>query len=198
MKNEAKDGRLTMSSTMRTMKSALSLVCCVLYSTWAGLVIAKPPSWDTVKIGPSRFKVLSAFNSIAVLWTMALILASTADAGTTIASGGLKFNISPGSDSRLECTVTNVGSKPITLETEPQIFGAQSDNATEQITGTTCGILAPLAPGSSCYSSLPAFAATCSDCYCKVTFTGSRKGVRGIFSIYSSTTGNDLVAVPLQ
>lgn len=134
----------------------------------------------------------------ALACAMALMLACTAEASTTLASGGLKFNIAPGSDTRLVCRVTNVGSKPIMLETEPQIFGAQSDNANQQITATDCGILAPLAPGSSCFSSLSPGGSVCNTCYCRVTFMGSRKSLRGMFSIWSSSTANDLVAVPLQ
>ena len=50
---------------MRRAPLVLAAILLVL-----GLVTtarAKPPSWDTVKPGGSRFKVLSAFNNEAVL-----------------------------------------------------------------------------------------------------------------------------------
>jgi len=137
---------------------------------------------------------------VSMLALVTLVATSTANAGTTIASGGLRFSLTPGNDNKLVCTITNISSQPIMLETEPQIFGAQSDNASQQNTATDCGILAPLAPGSSCSSNTSAaIGGNCSTCYCKVTFSGSKKSVRAMFSIFSFSDGErDVVAVPLQ
>lgn len=50
------------------MKSAQGiLIGAALCVAWASVAAAKPPSWDTVKVGASRFKVLSVFNNEAVL-----------------------------------------------------------------------------------------------------------------------------------
>jgi hypothetical protein len=43
------------------------LVALALCLACSGVARAKPPSWDTIKHGASRFKVLSAFNNEAVL-----------------------------------------------------------------------------------------------------------------------------------
>ena len=133
---------------------------------------------------------LAALALAAALCVIGFIGAADAHA-VTLTSGAIQFN--HGVNERLICTITNVGTKPITLETEPQIFGGQSDNESQQIVGTDCPTLLP--PGSSCLSSTGP-SPSCFRCYCKVSFTGNKKSVRGLLT--RRLDGGDVVAVPLQ
>jgi len=44
-----------------------SLIAIVAFVVFAGVVAAKPPSWDKVINSPKRFKVLDKFDDEAVL-----------------------------------------------------------------------------------------------------------------------------------
>ena len=127
-----------------------------------------------------------------LLTVLVLLALPPAAQAVTLTSGGISFLHGVGE--RLSCTITNVGTKPITLETAPQIFGAQSDNSSQESTPTDCGTL-PMPPGSSC-SAETGPSPSCFTCYCKVSFTGSKKGVRALLK--RNVSGGDVVAVPLQ
>ena len=124
------------------------------------------------------------FSTTAML--SLLITAGTSAAATTLASSLI---VSAPAEA-LECRITNVGTKPITLGTVPQFFDS---SGTLVSAGTDCAPSIPLAPGSSCFS----FAGPGSfSAYCAVSFSSSKKAVRGSLS---RTDGNrTLFAVPLQ
>jgi hypothetical protein len=50
-------------------------------------------------------------------------------------------------------------------------------------------------PGSSCTNELLSEPGDCFTCYCKVSFTGSKKGVRAVLTRILNS--DDVVAVPL-
>ncbi len=129
---------------------------------------------------------------IAGLALVAAVLVATDAPATTLVSGVISFEHTPGN--RLVCTVTNAGAKPITLESGQLFFGGEPPYTGQQNAATSCGT--SLAPGDSCLNELTGSSGDCFYCYCKVSFTGSKKGVRAVLT--RQVYGDTVVAVPLN
>lgn len=135
---------------------------------------------------------MTVCQRIAGLALVAAVLTAADAHATTLVSGAISFDHTPGN--RLFCTVTNAGTKPITLESGQLFFGAEPPYTGQQNAATSCGT-SPMAPGDSCSNELTGAPSDCFVCYCKVSFTGGKKSVRAVLTRRVYT--NDVVAVTL-